>query len=55
MNWTGNLILATVITCLAGCAANRPPPPDIDRHHCVTIPNGMVECTERPARPPAAN
>jgi hypothetical protein len=36
------LLLAGIVACLAGCAAD--PPPDEQRHRCVEIPNGLVEC-----------
>jgi hypothetical protein len=32
------------VACLAACAGNPPPPPDTDRHRCVEIPGGLVEC-----------
>ncbi|WP_170979163.1 hypothetical protein [Roseomonas sp. HF4] len=38
-----------VIMILASCA----PPPTATRHHCVAIPNGLVECHEVPPPAPA--
>jgi hypothetical protein len=46
-------LLAMAIAGLAGCRGAAPAAPDEQRHRCIEIPNGLVECTIIPADPPA--